>query len=145
MVNLQPRPPARHRDTKQGELVRHVLAAADGFRSAQAVYAQLRTQGAVIGLSTVYRHLQALAGVGEVDVIHDPGGQSIYSYCGAARTGRAHRHLICRACGRAEEIDARVVDRWVDSVARAHGYRDVDQTIEVFGVCPDCLSANQPR
>ena len=43
---------------------------ADGFRSAQDIYADLRSAGEAVGLSTVYRHLQSLADAGGVDVIH---------------------------------------------------------------------------
>src|SRR4249920_2744908 len=72
----------RHRTTRQGGAVRDALAEAGGFRSAQDVYAALRSEGDTVGLSTVYRHLQAFADQGLVDVIHTPDGESTYRYCG---------------------------------------------------------------
>jgi Fur family ferric uptake transcriptional regulator len=90
-----------------------------------------------VGLSTVYRHLQALVEDNVVDVIHTTDGEATYRYCGDP-VGRHHHHLVCRTCGRTEEIEGRAVERWAGEVAQAHGYTDVDHTVELFGVCPRC-------
>lgn len=127
----------RQRSTRQGGAVRDALSRADGFCSAQEVYATLRSQGESVGLSTVYRHLQALADDGQVDVIHTPEGESTYRLCGAADGGH-HHHLVCRRCGRTAEIEGRAVERWAAAVAAEHGYTDVDHTVELFGLCADC-------
>src|SRR5689334_22069211 len=97
--------PARQRVTRQGDAVRAALQAVGGFRSAQDVYAALRSQGGSVGLSTVYRHLQNLVEDGVVDVIHTPDGEATYRYCGEPSSGRHHHHLVCRDCGRTEEIE----------------------------------------
>lgn len=127
----------RQRSTRQGGAVKDALCAAGGFRSAQDVYALLRGQGDTVGLSTVYRHLQSLADEGLVDVIHTPEGETTYRYCGEAGSGH-HHHLVCRACGRAEEIEGPAIERWAASVAAAHGYTGVDHTVELFGTCSTC-------
>jgi Fur family ferric uptake transcriptional regulator len=128
----------RQRATKQGAAVRDALRESGGFRSAQDVYARLRGDGGSVGLSTVYRHLQSLVDDGVVDVIHTPDGEATYRYCGAAAEQHHHHHLVCRACGRTEEIEGRAVERWASDVARTHGYTDVDHTVELFGTCPAC-------
>ena len=109
----------------------------DGFRSAQDIYATLRGQGHKVGLSTVYRHLQALTEQGAADSIHSPDGETTYRFCGENPTGH-HHHVVCRVCGRAEEVEGRDIERWALEVAARHGYTDVDHTIEVFGVCRSC-------
>lgn len=134
---MTPRP----RATKQGTAVRDALQNAGGFRSAQDVYAVLRTAGDSVGLSTVYRHLQSLVDDGVVDVIHNADGEATYRYCGDAPAGHHHHHLVCRRCGRTEEIEGRVVERWAGEVAHRHGYDEVDHTVELFGVCPACRSS----
>ena len=118
--------------------MRDALRDVGGFRSAQDVYARLRGDGGSVGLSTVYRHLQSLVEDGVVDVIHTPEGEATYRYCGAAADQRHHHHLVCRDCGRTEEIEGRAVERWAGEVAQAHGYADVDHTVELFGRCPQC-------
>lgn len=130
------------RVTKQGGAVRDALRHLDGFRSAQDVYAALRAGGDTVGLATVYRHLQGLADAGEADVIRGAGGETTYRLCGeAAADGAArhhHHHLVCRVCGRAVEVEGRAVETWATQVAAQQGFVDVDHTVEVFGVCPDC-------
>jgi Fur family ferric uptake transcriptional regulator len=128
----------RQRATKQGAAVRDALQDAGGFRSAQDVYAALRSAGGAVGLSTVYRHLQSLVEEGVVDVIHTPDGEATYRYCGDSGERHHHHHLVCRRCGRTEEIEGRAVERWAGEIARAHGYTDVDHTVELFGRCTDC-------
>ena len=128
----------KQRATRQGEAVREALHAAGGFRSAQDVYARLRTDGGTVGLSTVYRHLQNLVEDGVVDVIHTPDGEATYRYCGEAAPGRHHHHLVCRECGHTEEIEGRAIERWAGDVADKFGFTDVDHTVELFGRCASC-------
>ena len=130
--------PGKQRATRQGEAVREALRAAGGFRSAQDVYAALRAGGGSVGLSTVYRHLQGLVDEGVVDVIHTPEGESTYRYCGDPASVRHHHHLVCRQCGRTEEIEGRAIERWAGEVADRYGFADVDHTVELFGRCPAC-------
>lgn len=128
--------PTRHRSTRQGGAVRDALSAADGFCSAQDVYATLRANGDAVGLSTVYRHLQALVDDGLVDMIHTPEGETTYRYCGNPM--EHHHHLVCRVCGRTMEVEGRVIERWAGEVAEQFGYTDVGHTVELFGRCPSC-------
>jgi Fur family ferric uptake transcriptional regulator len=127
----------RERATTQGAAVRQALIEQEGFRSAQDIYATLRTQGHKVGLSTVYRHLQTLTEQGAADAIHAPDGETTYRFCGETPAGH-HHHVVCRVCGRAEEVEGRAIERWATEVATRHGYTDVDHTIEVFGICPTC-------
>lgn len=131
----------RRRATTQGAAVQEALSTGGGFRSAQDVYAALRSAGHKIGLSTVYRQLQAMTELGLTDVIHNPDGETIYRFCGDQGAGHHHHHLVCRSCGRAEEVEGRAVERWADEVAARFGYVDVDHTVEVFGVCHDCATS----
>jgi Fur family ferric uptake transcriptional regulator len=124
------------RSTRQGDLVRAQLGAGDGFRSAQSVFSELRSQGETIGLSTVYRHLQTLADAGDADVLQTSEGEALYRLCGQATPH--HHHLVCRACGRTEEIEGAAMERWAARVAHEHGFTDVDHTVELLGLCAAC-------
>lgn len=124
------------RGTRQGGLVREQLAGAEGFRSAQSVYADLRAKGENVGLSTVYRHLQVLADDGDADTLQTADGEVLYRLCGQDR--RHHHHLVCRRCGRTVEIEGPAVERWADRVAAEAGFTDVAHTIELLGTCQSC-------
>jgi Fur family ferric uptake transcriptional regulator len=141
----QPEPRApdgrAHHATRQGELVGAALDDTPGFRSAQEIHAELRTQGRPVGLTTVYRHLNLLAERGDVDVLRTPAGETLYRRCEAESH---HHHLTCRSCGTTVEFEGPEVERWAESVARAARFHDVSHTVEIFGTCPDCLAAS-PR
>jgi Fur family ferric uptake transcriptional regulator len=132
--NTGPVLPEGTRPTRQRRAVAGALQDFEGFRSAQEIHEQLRAAGDGVGLSTVYRTLQAMADAGEVDVLRSEAGEAVYRRCST----RHHHHLVCRSCGATVEVEGPTVERWTDAVAAEHGFTDVSHTVEIFGTCPDC-------
>ena len=122
------------RQTRQRTAVQDLLDGEDGFRSAQQVHDLLRQRGESVGLTTVYRSLQALAATGDVDLLINDDGETVYRKCGAEH----HHHLVCRQCGQTVEIAGPAVESWADQVAAQHGFIDVSHTLELFGLCREC-------
>ena len=133
MTSTEPSLPGA-RPTRQRRAVAACLDSFDDFRSAQDIHDLLRRTGGNVGLSTVYRTLQALADTGEVDVLRTEDGEAIYRRCSTTH----HHHLVCRECGRTVEVEGPAVERWADTVAGEHGFRDISHTLEIFGTCPEC-------
>ena len=129
------RPDPKPRSTRQRAAVRTALVDAEGFRSAQEIYDALKKDGTPIGLTTVYRTLQALADVGEVDVLQASEGEAIYKLC--ARSDH-HHHLVCRSCRASVEVQAAEVESWAAETASSHGFTSVTHVAEVFGLCRVC-------
>ena len=129
----------RTRSTKQSAAIEAAMHSADGFRTAQELFDQVRGNGQKIGLTTVYRHLNLLAEHGTVDVVHRADGEAQYRWCGKALVPAEghHHHVVCRVCGRSEEVAAPEVEAWAERVARAAGYTEISHTVEVFGLCPE--------
>ena len=117
------------RMTKQRQAVLDELTRVNDFRSAQQIFEDLHLQGQRVGLATVYRSLQSLAEDGRVD------GEALYRSC---TTHHHHHHLVCRKCGFTEEIEQSQIEAWVDAVATAHGFSDLEHSLELFGVCSSC-------
>ena len=122
------------RTTRQRAAVRAVFAGLEGFHSAQEVHGLLRSTGDQVGLSTVYRTVQAMADDGELDSIRTDSGVALYRRC----SRQHHHHLVCRECGHTVEVAGPTVERWADSVADEHGFADVSHTLEIFGTCAAC-------
>ena len=122
------------RNTRQRGAVAALLDRVDGFHSAQDLHAMLRTDGERVGLTTVYRTLQAMADDGEVDVMRPPGGEHLYRRCSQGH----HHHLVCRSCGATVEVEGPAVERWTRGIAEEHGYAEVSHTLEIFGICARC-------
>jgi len=125
----------RQRLTRQRSAIREALQKADGFRSAQQLYDDLRDGQRRVGLTTVYRELQNLATVGQIDALVSPDGETMYRLCGSREH---HHHLLCRSCGSSVEVASEEVEAWADRTTTAHGFKDVTHTVELYGVCAAC-------
>lgn len=122
------------RRTRQRAAISTLLGDTDDFRTAQQIHDLLRSRGDSVGLTTVYRTLQAMAEAGEVDVIRVDSEQ-LFRRC---RTLTHHHHLVCRNCGHTVEIVGSTVEQWARTTAEEHGFRDIDHEIEIFGLCGRC-------
>lgn len=123
------------RSTPQRAAVLRVLAACPDFVSAQELHARLAADGVSIGLTTVYRSVQALERAGLLDVVRDDAEGRLYR----RRPAAGHRHyLICRDCGRSQSVDADVVEEWAERVGECTGFSAVEHILELTGVCARC-------
>lgn len=129
-------PSIGQRSTRQRAAVAALVRETNDFRSAQEFHQLLRESGANIGLTTVYRALQAMADVGEIDVLVNQDGEALYRHCGQSHGH--HHHLVCRDCGLAIEIEGPTVERWTHRIAEEHGFSDVSHTLDIFGICGKC-------
>jgi Fur family transcriptional regulator, ferric uptake regulator len=126
--------PGRTRQTRQRGEVLTLLEETDEFRTPGQLHDELRRRGAKVGLTTVYRTLQALSEAGEIDTMRLSTGEQLFRRCGT----KHHHHLVCRQCGNTIEVEGPAVERWADNLAVKHGFTDVSHTLEVFGLCPRC-------
>jgi Fur family ferric uptake transcriptional regulator len=125
---------APRRQTRQRRAVDEVLAELAEFRTAQQIHEELRHRGGSVGLTTVYRRLQALAEAGDLDAIRVADGETAYRRCSDGH----HHHLVCRVCGRTVEVSGPAVEKWADAVAEQNGFREISHDLEIFGTCRSC-------
>lgn len=124
------------RSTKQRSAISALLDDIEEFRSAQELHDELRKRGEGIGLTTVYRTLQAMADSSAVDVLRTDTGESVYRRCSSGH----HHHLVCRTCGFTVEVEGPTVEQWSQTVAESNGFTDISHTVEIFGVCTECAT-----
>ena len=122
------------RATRQRAAIADLLDELTDFRSAQEIHEELRRRGEGIGLTTVYRTLQALSDAGEIDVLRTGTGEASYRRC----SEHHHHHLVCRSCGKTVEVEGPAVEHWAERVALQHGFAEVSHTVEILGVCAVC-------
>lgn len=133
-------PVKEQRVTKQRLAVSAALDELNDFVSTQELYRILQERGISVSLATSYRILQSMAEDGAVDVLRNPDGEAVYRRCAVTEH---HHHLLCRNCGTAVEIEAPVVERWAAKVAQEHGFTEVNHTVEIIGLCPDCTASHR--
>jgi Fe2+ or Zn2+ uptake regulation protein len=53
-----------------------------------------------------------------------------------------HHHVICRQCGRMQDVDVAIDTRAAERAARAAGFEVGHAQLTLSGLCPDCARAN---
>lgn len=125
------------RNTKQRRTVKATLDGLEDFISAQELHMLMASRKESVSLATTYRILQSMVDNGELDVLRTSDGEAIYRMCEA---NHHHHHLLCRSCGKAEEIEAPSIEDWATEIGAKFGYADIDHVIEVTGICADCAA-----
>lgn len=127
-----------HRGQRFTPLRRRVLeliAAADRPLGAYDIKDRLAVERGPVAPPTVYRTLDFLDAQGLVHRIHS---RNAYVVCARADAPHDAELLICRKCGRVEEIPCRILTEHLEEHAAAAGFAVERIAVEVVGVCADC-------
>jgi len=103
--------------------------------SPQEIHARLRSQGARLGLATIYRQLRQLGQLGQVRHRMLSNGERVYS-----PIQRDQHYLTCVICGSSEPLPICPVDTRVQELVKVllHGFRPLFHTFEIHGLCARC-------
>ncbi len=102
---------------------------------AYAILDVLRDDGRPGAPPTVYRALDFLLDQG---LIHRLASLNVFTGCHQPGTQHGGQFLICRDCGRVDELDNATLDGLLQAEATARGFTVFAQTVEMLGRCPDC-------
>jgi Fur family ferric uptake transcriptional regulator len=127
------------RMTPQRQLILDVVASMRGHISVDQVYRQVAARFSDVNITTVYRTLEVLEERGFVRHTHFHDSRSQYE-----RTDQpAHQHLVCKACGRDQEMDLSVLEPLAADLRARYGFvADLSHTA-IVGVCETCSTADQ--
>ena len=115
-----------------------VMAAESTFLSPEELQRKVSERGRNVGLPTVYRILDELAGGGVVTrVLHD-NRQLYYYFC--ANKGH-HHHFVCLSCRRVEEIDLCLGEALEQEVAQRIKGALFSHILQLQGLCRACREA----
>jgi Fe2+ or Zn2+ uptake regulation protein len=108
--------------------------------SAEEVWHRVRSGLGSIGLPTVYRILDELAGAQVVTRIFRADRKQYYFLC----TNRSHHHhFVCDACRRVEEVEVCGLDGVTSEIVRRSGGRVLSHILQVNGLCAECTKLDQ--
>ena len=109
--------------------------------SAEDVFRELVSEGADIGLATVYRVLMQFEQAGLLSRSHFDAGKSVFEL----RQSNHHDHLVCVRCGRVEEFHDPEIEQRQSAVAAAMGFKLKEHALTLYGLCsaPGCGGAEQ--
>jgi Fur family ferric uptake transcriptional regulator len=129
---------AGYRLTEPRRALAAVIADQPGHFTAAELVAAARGRRLGVGRATVFRTLEVLEELGAVERLDLPNGEHAYVGCEPAH----HHHVVCSRCGRTSEIDDAGLRSVVRDVAQQTGYRVDEHRLELFGLCPACLTAD---
>tara|TARA_Y100001968_G_C19434650_1_gene758964 strand:- start:551 stop:973 length:423 start_codon:yes stop_codon:yes gene_type:complete len=109
------------------------LKKCDDELSGQQLHRQLHCGKNPMGLTTVYRNLQALVKQGLVRSRHLPTGEVLYT-----PVERDIHHLTCVNCGETIRLQGCPVERIPDPKKSSEKFELLFHTLEFFGLCQDC-------
>ncbi len=109
---------------------------------AYAILDALNESGRQAAPPTVYRALEFLERHG---FIHRIQSLNAYIGCPNPRLPHSSQFLICRECGSTHEMSDPKIARIIRDGARQQGFEPLQQTIEIKGLCPDCIKSTQPQ
>ena len=118
-------------------LVHRALRASDRHVTAEQLYAELAEQVPSLSAATVYDTLDLLDELGLIRRVSTPRGATTYD----SRTDD-HHHMICRVCGRVQDLDAEVDAGPAARSAGAAGFAVSYAQLTLSGLCADCARAD---
>ena len=104
--------------------------------TAEDVYKALLSDGADIGLATVYRVLMQFEQAGLLVRSNFESGKSVFEL----NEGQHHDHLVCLTGGRVEEFFDPDIERRQRAVAEARGFELHEHSLALYARCvkPEC-------
>ena len=123
--------------SRQRESIKACLMARNDHPTADALYTSIREEYPNISLGTVYRNLNLLVELGEIQKLTCGDGADHFD----ADTS-PHYHFVCRDCGQVYDLPLQTLDN-INQLAQEHAEGHVDShTIYFYGTCKYCLQKN---
>ena len=129
--------------TNQKEILLRYLASVPGVHfTAGNVCKYLKEQGASIGQSTVYRHLEDLVDEGVLNKYSiDGNSPACFEYVGKESHGEAEVcfHCKCESCGKLLHLHCDELQELRKHVFKDHKFQvDTNRTV-FYGLCEQCM------
>ncbi len=102
--------------------------------TADGVFELVQAELGAVSRQAIYDALHALAEKGLIRRIQPMGSPTRYE----GRVGDNHHHLICRICGRVEDVDCAVGAAPCLTPGDAMGYEIDEAEVIYWGRCPEC-------
>ena len=122
------------RMTNQRALIMDIIRREKGHPDADEVYRLAREKQPHISLSTVYRTLQTLNGLGLVEEVHFDETHHHYE----TKPAGEHCHLLCLGCGKIIEFKYPLALMVKVNVPDARDFDIVGSEVRLTGYCANC-------
>ncbi|MDA8139320.1 MAG: transcriptional repressor [Desulfobacteraceae bacterium] len=128
------------RMTQQRRVILEELRKTHNHPTADALYEQVRKRLPRISLGTVYRNLEILTALGEIQTLELSGSQKRYD-----GIPQKHYHIRCIHCERLDDAPIAPLNTLEDELYGATVYTIMGHRLEFIGLCPECSRNEQAR
>ncbi len=125
------------KNTSQRALILDIIR--QGHLGADEIYKLAREKQPRLSLSTVYRTLRRLKGLGLIEELHFDEAHHHYEM----KKSPENCHLFCLGCGEVIEFDYKLGKRTKNNIARKMGFTVTGTEIEMVGYCARCRQGRQ--
>ena len=125
--------PGTYRMTRQREVILEEIRRAKIHPSADEVYDMVRKRLPRISLGTVYRNLEILSELGEIQKLELGGDIKRFDW-----DPKKHYHVRCLKCGRVDNAPIAPLREIEDELYGATVYTIIGHRLEFEGLCPRC-------
>ncbi len=124
---------SKFRMTRQRRVILEELRKLNNHPSADELYERVRAYLPRISLGTVYRNLEILTELGEIQTLELSG--SMKRFDGVAKK---HYHIRCVQCGRVDDAPIAPLNQIEDELYGATVFTITGHRLEFTGLCPKC-------
>ncbi|MEM2133743.1 MAG: Fur family transcriptional regulator [Candidatus Jordarchaeaceae archaeon] len=97
------------------------------------IYQEVKKKNPTISPATVYKTLEVLERIGEIQAVCQIDGKTVYD-----TTLNPHINIHCLKCHKIEDVESDLVEKLVKDVQEKSGVRIISQSINFFGYCSKC-------
>ena len=128
------------RMTLQRKVILEELRRRNAHPTADMLYAEVRKRLPRISLGTVYRNLEVLTALGEIQTLEMSGSQKRYD-----GIPEKHYHIRCIHCERVDDAPIAPLNQLEDALYGATVYTIMGHRLEFVGLCPECSRNEEVR
>ena len=121
--------------SKQRELIKAFLMERKDHPTADVIYMNVRQQNPNISLGTVYRNLNLLADIGEIQRLRMGDGVDHFD-----ADISPHYHFVCTECGSVIDLEMESIEEINDIAGAAFDGTIAGHVTHFYGSCAKCLA-----
>ena len=122
-----------YKRSKQRERILELLRSTGSHPTADWIYQQMKREFAELSMGTVYRNLEILSDLGQIQKLHYGG--TLKRFDGNPSN---HYHIRCTVCGKIEHAPMDSADAIEKNLQQKTKYKIISHRLEFIGLCPEC-------
>jgi Fe2+ or Zn2+ uptake regulation protein len=122
-----------YRMTSQRKIILEELTKLKSHPGADEIYDAVRKRIPRVSLGTVYRNLEILTELGEIQKLELAGSMNRFDW-----DTRKHYHIRCMECGRVENAPLAPLNQIEDELYGTTVFTIIGHRLEFVGLCPKC-------